>query len=95
MAEKPTAVRKLINSIELFWDAYADNLNAIAKGEDISRVIEDKTVDTVLKMTKEMSSFEQFEKIANPNAIKEIDKVVRTPIEEVSEKIKKNGISGR
>ena len=95
MAEKPTAVRKLINSIELFWDAYADNLNAIAKGEEIARVIEDKTVDTVLKMTKEMSSFEQFEKIANPNAIKEIDKVVRTPIEEVSEKIKKNGISGR
>jgi hypothetical protein len=93
--EKKSSVRKLINSIELFWDAYADNLNRIAKGEEVKYPIEDKTVDTVLKMTKEMTSFEQFEKIANPDAVKialEAPKKVDNIYEHVVKQVK-NGHS--
>lgn len=90
-----SSVRKLINAIESFWDAYADNLSAIAKGEEIKFPIEDKTVDTVLKMTKEMTSFEQFERISNPELkatlINQPQKPVDNMFEHAITQVKKNG----
>jgi hypothetical protein len=65
--EKKSAVRKLITSVEQLIDAYADNLNHIAKGEEVKHPIEDKTIDTMIKIVKEIVNFEQFERIANPD----------------------------
>ena len=87
MSEKISPVRKLIKSIESLLDAYADNLNSIAKGEEIKYVIEDKTIDTAIKFIKEMTNLEQFEKIANPTITKEEEKTTGNTFEDVSKKI--------
>jgi len=87
MAEVTSPVRKLIKAIDNILEAYADNLNAIAKGEEIKYVIEDKTVDTAIKFIKEMTNLEQFEKIANPNIVKEAEKITGNTFEDVSKKV--------
>jgi len=95
MSEKVSPVRKLIKSIESFWEAYADNLDSVAKGEEIKYVIEDRMVETVLKMTKEITSFEQLEKIANPELKLRELAVEQKPIENMFEhavkKVSRNG----
>ena len=92
---KPTPVRKLIKSVEGILDAYADNLNAIAKGKEVKYPIEDKTIDTVIKIVKEMSNFEQFEKIANPE-LKQLAKTLETkkPIDNMLEHVIKQKTNG-
>lgn len=91
--EKKSSVRKLIKAVEVLMDAYADNVSKIAKGEPVQHPIDDKTIDTMIKIVKEMTSFEQFEKIANPEIRKltaqvEAQKPIGNIYEHVLDKVK-------
>ena len=87
---KQTSVRKLISGIEAVLDRYAEELQKKAKGLPVDTPIDDKTIDTMIKMVKEMTNFEQFERIANPQQAggKEIK---RNPLEERTKSYKANG----
>lgn len=97
MTETKTSVRKLITAVELLMDKYAENLTLIANGEAVTTPIDDKTIDTMIKIIKEMTSFEQFEKIANPELVKRTKSIEQKPIDNMFEhavtQVKKNGNS--
>ena len=98
--EEKSSVKKLIEAADEILGQYAKNLQLIVKGkgDEISIPIEDEVVDRALKIVKEVSNLEAFNKIANADKIADDNKekmsVKGNPFEERS-KVVKDKLEGK
>lgn len=85
----------MISAVELLMDKYAENITLMSSGKPVLHPIDDKTINTMIKIVKETGSFEQFEKIVNPEVLTRVADTEKKTIPNIYEHVIKEVKNGR